>query len=199
MRKQLSGDRPGKKGRGRSINRKLIITALSIILVAIVLVVVAVAAFNALGGKQLLSGTTPTAIPAPVSEATATPTAAPAPTVTMAPGPAASTSNSLYMYATLNKTSGKCLVSLKLLKDAASVDVSKLGMNILCDGQSYSNLWSLKPMDWNNANGNTLLEPDEIIVATVDTSAKGIPQGKPLTIQFMKDGLVLQDLTVVPS
>lgn len=197
MRKQLLDDSSRSRGTGID-GRKLAILALSVALVA--LIVISAVVLSVFGGKP--AGDQPpaaTATPEPTAPGTPPPSATPAPAATAAPGPAASTGDSLYMYALLNGTTGECTVSLKLLKGAEPVDVSGLGMSLVADGQAYGDVWSLKPMDWNGSDGDALLEPDELIVAQVDTREKGIPRGRPLTVQFVRGGSVLQDVTVLPS
>ena len=95
------------------------------------------------------------------------------------------------------------VVGITLSPGAANVNVSNLSISIVCDGKTYPNVWTIRPMDWDNAeahyHGNTTLTPDDNVVPILDTVKLGIPQGKPLTVKITRNGDFFQEISVAPS
>lgn len=190
----------GRKKKSPADLKKIVIAALGIVLLALIVVIAATAALQAVGGNTVATPTpVPAATPEPTPEATPEPTATPAPTPEPTPGPVISSDGPFNMHASLTASDGKCLVTLKLLTSSASVDVNTLKMNMEAEGRTFADVWTPRPMDWCNADNDTVLEQEEIIATVIDTSAKGIPQGVPLTISMVRDGEVLQAVTVLPA
>jgi len=192
----------GRKKNPLEGKTKLIIAVLGVILLAAIVVIAATATYKSVSGNAVATPTPePTATPEPTPEATPIPTATPdpTPTITATPGPVISVDGPFYMHTSLNRADGKCLVSLQLPKGADAVEVSKLSIDITCEGQTYGNVWKPKLMDWCNADNDTLLEKEEIIAAVIDTPGKNIPQGTPLTLLVMNEGTEVQRLTVAPA
>jgi hypothetical protein len=180
-------------------NKKLLIIAASIVVITLV---VLVAAFVVLYGDNGSQSATPT--PAPetttgpstvASTATPTPTAKPASTDTPTPAPG----GPIIIQAQANRTSGMCFISFFLNTGAAPIDTGKLKINIECEGKTYANVWTLKPAEWDNSDGDILLDPNEAIATQVNTNALGIPQGKVMTIKVLQDSVVLQEKSVTPT
>lgn len=200
MRKSLSGKTPrlsGDKGMDRKKMKNIVIGT---VLGTVILLVIIVAALTLLNKAP---AATPTPTPAPEATPTPAPTATPAPAATPVPTPASGQVYSLgdhfYMSAFLNGNSGMCQVRLTLAPGAVNVNASNLSMNIVCNGQTYDNVWTLKPMDWDNEQTGTMLDLNNGIVAVIDTLKLGIPQGKPLTIQVLRNGDFYQDITLAPT
>ena len=171
-------------------------------MLAAIVVIAGIAAYKAVAGNAVATlPPEPTATQEPTPEATPIPTVTPDPTpaITATPGPVISVDGPFYMHTSLSRSDGKCLVSLRLPKGAEKVDVSKLSIDIICNGKTYGSVWKPKLMDWCNADNDTLLENEEIIAAVIDTTKKDIPQGTPLTILVMNEGSEVQRLTVAPA
>lgn len=203
MSKSLSslpaGHRSGlSDGKGPD-RKKLILIAVGIAAVILVLIVMASVAFSVLGKPA------PTPTPAPTAEPTLEPdpTPTPAPTPTPSPVPTSgqvhSNDGPFLISAFIKGSTGEGRVLLTLSPGAAVVNVSKLTMSIVCDGQTYDNVWSLKNMDWSKTDGDMILEYDEGIVADINTTKLGIPQGKTLIIKVLKNGDLMQQVGVVPT
>jgi hypothetical protein len=175
-----------------------VIIAIGIILVAAVVLAIAAVAFDLINGN--LSGEPspgPTVTPAPSGSATPAPGPTTGATPTASPGAAAAAP--IYPGAILNRTSGMCLVTIMLNKDAAPVDASRLAMNIECDGQTYRNVWSPRPFDWAGSDGDAQLEFGEALSPQIDTAGLGIPQDRPVTITILLDTAELQHTSVTPT
>jgi hypothetical protein len=179
--------------------KKSLTIAIGVIVVAIVVVAIAAVAFNLINGD--LSGEPtpgPSATPGP-SDSSVTPSPGAAAGATPTTNPGTTVAGRIYVGAVLNRTSGMCLVTIMLNKDATPIDVSKLSMNIECDGQTYRNVWTPKAYDWAGSNGNTMLEFGEALSPQIDTAGLGIPQNRPITIKILQDGAELQHTTVSPE
>jgi hypothetical protein len=179
--------------------KKSLTIVIGVIVVAIVVVAIAAVAFNLINGN--LSGEPalgPSVTPGP-SDSSVTPAPGATSGATPTTNPGAPLNSQIYVGGILNRTSGMCLVTIMLNKDATPVDVSRLSMNIDCDGQTYRNVWAPKASDWSGSNGNTMLEQGEALSPQLDTVALGIPQDKPITIKIIKDNSVLQQATVTPT
>ncbi len=127
--------------------------------------------------------------PAPGATTGATPTTSPG-TIVASP---------IYVGGYLNRTSGMCLVTIMLNKDATPIDTSKLTMDIVCDGKTYRKVWSPVASDWTGSDSDTLIEFGEALSPQIDTAAHGIPQDRPITIKILQDNAELQQVTVTPS
>lgn len=181
--------------------KKLIILAGGILVVALV---VLAAAF------VVLNNGSPAASPTPAPEATpasatggptatqgsmTNPTLKPNPTDT----PTAAPGGPIIVQTNYNRTMGICFVSIFPNTGASPIDTGTLKMDIVCDGQTYRNVWTPKVSDWANSDKDTLLEPNEVLTTQIDTKAAGIPQGRPITIKILQDSAVLQETTVTPT
>jgi hypothetical protein len=178
-------------------NKQLMIIAAGIVVLALVVIGAAFIVMNDNGGSSATPtpgpGATPaqttggsTASPAPAGNSTQTPGATPGPT-----GPIIIQAN-----VQVNGT-GICFVSMYLNKDTTPIDVSHLKVNIESDGRTYSDV--MKSMEWDNSNGNSLLESKEAITTQIDTKALGVPQGRTFTIKVLQDGAVIQEKAVTPT
>jgi hypothetical protein len=179
-------------------NKQLMIIAAGIIVLAVVVLAAAFIVLNDNGSASATPTPVPTAAQRPATGATAAspaPTAGPAQTVSATPGQG----SPIIVRAQANKTGGICFISIYLNSVAWPVDVSRLKMIIECDGKTYADVWTLKPSDWANSNGNSMLEPKEAIATQIDTKALGIPQGKTFTINVLQDSTVLQGISVTPT
>jgi hypothetical protein len=198
MRKLPAGIASGDRDVIIMDNKQLMIIALGIIVLAVVVLAAAFFVLNDNGRTSATPTPAPTATPEPAAGATTAspaPTARPTQTVSATPGP----SSPIIVQAQANKTSGICFISIYLNSVAWPVDVSRLKMVIECDGKTYADVWTLKPSDWDNSNGNSMLEPKEAIATQIDTKALGIPQGKEFTINVLQDSTVLQGISVTPT
>lgn len=174
--------------------------AIGTVLGTVILLVVIVAALTLLNKAP---AATPTPTPAPTATPTPVPTATPAPAVTPVPTPASGQVYSLgdhfLMSAFLNGNSGQCRVRISLAPGAVNVTVSNLSMTVVCDGQTFDKIWTLKPMDWDNVHYGNVLGPNDGIVADIDTVKLGIPQGKALTIKVLRNQDFFQEILVAPT
>ncbi len=171
--------------------KKSLTIVIGVVVVAIVVLAIAAVAFSFINGN--LSGE-----PTPGPEASPTqPGASPGATAKATPTaiPGTPTSSPIYLSAVLNQTSGMCLVTIMLNKDATPVDVTKLTMNMVCNGQTYSNVWTPNANDWAGSNGNTLLEFGEVLAPQIDTASLGIPQGLPVVVKILQGSTELQQAT----
>ncbi|WP_424357572.1 hypothetical protein [Methanocella sp. MCL-LM] len=175
--------------------RKILIIAIGVIVVVAFVVI----ATNALKGAD--NSPTVDAVPAITATPEPTPEVTPEPTDEATPtlGPATNKDGPFNMHASLNQTDEECLITLRLLKDSPAVEVDKLMINMEAGGREFRNVWEPKPMDWCNADNDTVIETDEIIATIIDTAALDVPQGLPVTITLFKEGLRLQELIVLPS
>jgi hypothetical protein len=200
MRKSLAGNVPDKGGK----QKKMMLIGISVILGSIILVAIAIVAFSMLG-KGSGGAATPTPIvgtPTPTVTPTPTPTPVPTPTPTPEPtgGWAYSYDGPFILRARLNGVNGQCVVGLNVpAVIGPSVNVSNIYMNVVCDGRTYERVWTLKGMDWNNADNDLMLEPEENIATYIDTVKLGISQGRPITIKLYKNGDFLQEIAVAPT
>lgn len=179
--------------------RKVAIIAIGVIVV-VALVIVVTNAYKGADDKPAVDAApiiTPT--PEPTPEVTVIPTLEPTPEITPTPGPVTNKDGPFNLHASLNQTDGKCLITLRLLKDSSPVDVDKLMINMEAGGREFRNVWEPRPMDWCNADNDTVIETEEIIATVIDTPALEVPQGGPVTITLFKEGERLQELTVLPS
>jgi hypothetical protein len=178
-------------------NKQLMIIAAGIVVLALVAIGAAFVVLNDNGGSSATPTPGPGATSAPE---TGTPTATPAqsgnPTQSFVSTPGPTGPIIVQANVQVNGT-GICFVSMYLNKDATPIDVSHLKMNIECNGNTYSDV--MKSTDWGNSNGNSLLEPDEVITTQKDTKAVGIPQGRTFTIKVLQDGAVLKETSVTPT
>ena len=179
--------------------RKFLIIATGVIVVVAFVVI----ATNALKGADSSPAVDAmlaiTATPEPTPEATPAPTPEPTEEATPAPGPATNKEGPFNLHSSLNQTDGKCLITLRLLKDSAPVEVDKLIINMEAGSREFRNVWEPRPMDWCNADNDTVIETEEIIATVIDTQALAVPQGMPVTVTLFKEGERLQELTVLPS
>jgi hypothetical protein len=200
MRKSLSGKSPGLSDDKGMDRKKIKNIAIGTVLGTIVLLVIVVAALTLLNKAPVA---TPTPTPAPAATPTTVPTATPAPTVTPVPAPESGQVYSLgdhfLMSAFLNGNSGQCRVRLTLAPGAVNVTVSNLTMSIVCDGRTYDNVWTLKPMDWDVPSVDSILGLYDGIVADIDTVKQGIPQGRPLTIKVLRNADFYQEISLAPT
>lgn len=206
MRKSLSSSpadrRPGLSGAKGPDRKKLVLIGISIAIGILILIVLASVAFSVLGNRGAGNATpVPTVTPEPTTEPEPTPTPAPTPSPSPVPatGQVFSNDGPFFMNAFLKGSTGEARVMLTLSPGAAIVNVSKLTISVVCDGQTYDNVWSLKLMDWSKTDNDAILEYDEGIVADIDTVKLGIPQGKPLTIKVLKNGDLMQQVAVAPT
>jgi hypothetical protein len=200
MRKSLSGKSPGLSGDKGMDRKKVKNIAIGTILGTVIVLVIVVAALTLLNKAP---AATPTPTPAPAATPTPGPTATPAPTATPVPTPASgqvyTTGDHFLMGAFLKGNTGQCRVMLTLAPGAVNQEVKNITMSVVCDGKTYDNVWTLKTMDWSKEDGDSILEPDEGIVADIDTVKLGIPQGKPLTIKVTRNGDFFQEISVAPT
>ncbi len=174
--------------------KNLIILAAGIVVVAIIVLAVAIFALNIFGGNP---SATPT--PAPASSPTPGPSGATA-SVTPAAGASATPrpGGPLIAEARIDRNSSIIYVTMYPNLGATPIDASKLSIQVMTGGQTYSSGWVLKPEDWVSSNGNTLLESNEQIVAQFNTRALGIPQGQGMTVKVLQDGTELTQSAVTP-
>ncbi|OPY29869.1 MAG: hypothetical protein A4E28_00651 [Methanocella sp. PtaU1.Bin125] len=178
--------------------KKSVVIAIGIIVVAAIVLAIAAVAFDLISGNLAGEPTPgPTVTPAPSGSATPSP----GPTTGATPGasPGAATGERVYAGAILNRTSGMCLVTIMLNRDATPVDTSRLGMDVECNGQTYRNVWSPEAFDWAGSDGDALLEFGEALSPQIDTAGQGIPQDQPITIIILLDRAELQRVTVTPT
>lgn len=192
------GHHPSLSGAKGPDRKKLVLIGISIGLGILILIIIASVAFSALG-KNGSATPVPSVTPEPTPEPTATPVPTPSPSPVPTSGQVYSNDGPFFMRVLLNGDSGQLVVGLSLSPGAPNVVVSGINISIECDGQTYSNVWGLKPMDWNSANNNTVLEQDEKIATILDTKALGIPQGKPLTVKVTINGDLIQQVAVAPT
>lgn len=207
MRKSLSSlpadRRPGLSGAGGPDRKKLVLIGVSIAIGILILIILASVAFSVLGKNA----PSPTPVPTVTPEPTVEPTVTPAPTPTPSPAPQSgqvfSNDGPFLMSAFLKGSTGEARIMFKLSPGAAVQEVSKLSISILCEGKTYDNVWTLKPMDWarpaGSTDNDTVLEYEESIVADIDTAKLGIPQGKPLTIMVTRNSDLMQQVAVAPT
>ncbi|HEY3273398.1 MAG TPA: hypothetical protein VGJ92_06525 [Methanocella sp.] len=172
-------------------NKQLIIIAAGIVVLGLVAIGAAFVVLNDNGS----SSATPTPAPAATNApATGAPTAIPTQPFVPTPGP----TGPIIIQANVQVNgTGICFVSMYLNKDASPIDVTHLKMNIECNGNTYSDV--MKTIDWDNSNGNSLLEQKEAITTQIDTKALGIPQGRTFTIKVLQDGAVIKETSVTPA
>lgn len=170
--------------------KKSVIIAIGVVVVAAIVLAIAVVAFDLINGN--LPGE-------PTPGPTVTPAPSGSPTPTPAASPGAGATAPIYAGGILNRTSGMCLVTIMLNKDASPVDTGRLGMDVECDGQTYRNVWAPKAFDWAGSDGDALLEFGEALSPLIDTAAQGIPQDRPITIIILLDTAELQRVTVTPT
>jgi hypothetical protein len=173
--------------------KKSLTIAIGVIVVAVIVIAIAAVAFNLFNGT-LSAEPSPvpsggSVSPAPGATTGATPTTSPG-TIVASP---------IYVGGYLNRTSGMCLVTIMLNKDATPIDTSKLTMDIVCDGKTYRKVWSPVASDWTGSDSDMLLEFGEALSPQIDTAAHGIPQDRPITIKILQDNAELQQVTVTPS
>jgi len=179
-------------------NKQLLIIAAGIVILAAVVLGAAFVVLNDNGSPSATPTPAPTVTPVPsAGGATATPGAGAAPvqTVSATPGPGAP----IIVQAQANRTGGICFFSIYLNNGASPVDASRLKMVIECEGKTYADVWTLKTSDWDNSNGNTMLEPKEVIASQININTLGLPQGKTFIIRLLQDGTVLGETTVTPT
>jgi|AGTN01.2.fsa_nt_gi hypothetical protein len=173
--------------------------AIGTVIGVVVLLILVVAALTLLNNGE--AAPTPTPTPTPVPSPTPTPT--PTPTVTPTPIPdewAYSDEGQLRLSARLNGNTGQLSVGITIAPGGAKVNVSNLKISIECEGQTYQDVWSLKPMDWSPPNtDNTTLSSDYNIAPRIDTKKLGIPQGKPLTIKVTRNTDPYGQVSVAPT
>ena len=199
MRKSLSGKTPplsGDKGMDRKKMKNIAIGTTLGVIVVLVIAVVVLTVMN-----KPAATATPT--PAPSATPTPVPTATPTPTSTPEPAPASgqvySQGDHFLMSALLNGNTGQCRVRLTLAPGAVNQTVSNLTMSVVCDGRTYDNVWTLKPMDWDTQTNDTVLGLNNGIVADIDTKKLGIPQGRPITIKVLRNADFYQEISLAPT
>ncbi|MGA9140426.1 MAG: hypothetical protein WBZ29_09395 [Methanocella sp.] len=171
--------------------KKSLTIVIGVVVVAIVVVAIAAVAFNLINGNLSNEPLGPSATPGPSgSSVTPAPGATAGATPTVTPG--SPTSGQIYVGGVLNETMGSCLVTIMLNKDAKPVDASKLSMNMECDGRTFSNVWKPSDFDMAGLGGNTMLDFNEVLAVQIDTVALGIPQGKPITIIILLNGVEIK-------
>lgn len=197
--KPLSND-TGLLDRITKDRKRTTLMAISIVIGAVIVVALAVIALTLLHGNSAAQPIAATPTPAPTVTPTPAPTATPTPVPTSIPvGTAYSSSLPFVMQANYKGSTGQCMVGIQLANGAPPVDMNGSTIDVVCNGQTYSDVWTLKRFDWSsNANNNTLLEADETIATTLDTAKLGIPQGQPITINVMRQGAVMQTVSVAP-
>ena len=141
-------------------------------------------------------------IGSPGGNATPTPetstTAASSGTVSTGTG-ASSSQNPFDVSIEANKTFKQYLISVGLMPGVAPVDMSKITVNAVVNGKTYSNIHTFKPYDWVPSKSSMLLEQnDTAICAIVNCSAYGIPADQPGTVVFLKGGSEIQSVDFTP-
>jgi hypothetical protein len=173
-------------------NKQLLIIAAGIVVLAIVVIGAAFVVLNDNGGSSATPTPAATATPGPTATG---PTANPGTGVTPTPMPG----GPLVISAQVDKTGTMGFVSIALNAGTAPIDSTHMNIRLVCDGQTYSNFWTLKPGDWDRANGDAKLDPGEIITTQLDLKTLGVPKGRPFTIQILQDSTVLQEKSVTPT
>jgi hypothetical protein len=200
MRKSLPGKTPGLSDDKGKDSRKIKNILIGTVIGTVILLVIIVGALTLLNKAP---AATPSPTPAPEATATPVPTATPAPTATPVPTPASgnvpSIGDHFYITGNLEGNSGVCQIKFTLAPGAVSVNASNLTMSIVCDGRTYDNAWTIRPMDWTPPQAGTILGPDNAIVAVIDTKNLGIPQGRPLTMKVYRNGDFYQEISVAPT
>jgi hypothetical protein len=168
------------------------IIAAGIVVLAIVVLAAAFFVLNDNGGSSATPTPAPTVTPGPTATGT---TVTPGAAVSQAPRPG----GPLIISAQVDKTGTMAFVSITLNAATAPIDTSHMKMSLVCDGQTYSNFWTLNPGDWDRANGDAMLDPNEIITTQLPLKALGVPLGRPFTIRILQDTTVLQEKTVTPT
>ena len=199
MRKSLSGKTPGLSGDKGMDRKKLKNIAIGTVLGVVVLLVIAFAALTLLNHG---AGATPTPTPAPSATPTMAPTPTPAPAATPTPIPSGrvySDADQLRLSAYINGNSGILQVGITVAPGAANVNVSNLSISLVCEGKNYPNVWTIRPMDWDNWHGNYVLTSSDNVAPTIDTKKLGIPQGKPLTIKVTRNSDPYGEVSVAPT
>ncbi|HEY3273729.1 MAG TPA: hypothetical protein VGJ92_08210 [Methanocella sp.] len=198
MRKSLSGKTPGlsdDKGMDRKKIKNIIIGT---VVGTIVLLVIVVAVLT-------LVNKAPAATPTPVPTITPVPTVTPTPVPTVTPTPAPQSGRVYNMdgqfklSALLKGDSGQLIVGITVAPGYAPVNVSNLSISIVCDGRTFDNVWTIKPKDWDNYDGDTTLRSDDNVAPIINTTALGVPQGRPLTVKVIRNGDVYQQISVAPT
>lgn len=180
-------------------NKQLLIIAAGIVVLAIVVIGAAFVVLNNNGS----SSATPTPAPTVTSGPTTGPTNGPATGTTVTPGTAVTPTpvpgGPLVISAQVDKTGTMGFVSIALNAGTGPIDTSHMNIRLVCDGQTYSNFWTLKPGDWDRSNGDAKLDPGEIITTQLDLKTLGVPKGRPFTLQILQDSTVLQEKLVTPT
>jgi hypothetical protein len=172
-----------------------LIIAAGIAVAAIVLLIVAYALVQVPGvfgdrpGVAMPVSPTPTPVPKPAEQATATPTMAanPAPVATARPAtpvPTAVPAKMCPVHTLIDMDFSLRLYSMRmnLTRGADPADMSKVMISVTTPGgsQVYQNItydqWVIaNRARWSNADGDTLLEPGEIITWDISGFTLGIP------------------------
>jgi hypothetical protein len=200
MRKSLSGKSPGLSDDKGMDRKKLKNIAIGTVLGTVVLLVIAVAALALLNNGPAATPTpTPTPIPTATPVPTVTPTPAPTPTPVPQSGRVYNQDGQFRLSALLKGDTGYLIVGITVGPGMANVNVSNLSISVVCEDRTFDNVWTIKPMDWDNYHGNTTLTKDDNVAPTIDTKALGIPQGKPLTVKVLRNGDFYQQISVSPT
>ncbi len=119
-------------------NKQLMIIAAGIVVLAIVVIGAAFFVLNDNGGSSATPTPAPTATPGPTATGSTAQHQALATSQTPLPG------GPLIISAQVDKTGTMAFVSITLNVATAPIDTSHLQMKLVCDGQTYSNFWTLK-------------------------------------------------------
>lgn len=98
-----------------------------------------------------------------------------------------------------NRTFGMVMIGIEIADGTTTVDMSKVSVEAECSGKTYQDLWKLQSTDWTSTDGDTILEPGEVVTIVINNKAKGIPFDQPMTIRLMKDGGELLKITATPT